>query len=123
MFLKIIQTDVFTSLVRNTFLTEIFSLFLFLISWKDELYGSPLRILFFVEHVYLKFKRFYSQKRHSFEKFQLNLADRLKMSLLKRKYSIYQSVFFAHFSEKKFSALSKLANDDHYSQFQMRLRF
>ena len=35
------------------------------------------------------------------------------MSPLKSKYSLYQSVFFAHFSEKKFSALSKLTNDDH----------
>ena len=39
-------------------LTEIFSLSLFLVSWKDEVYGSLFPILFFVEHVYLKLQRF-----------------------------------------------------------------
>ena len=39
-------------------LTEIYSLSLLLASWKDEVYGFLLEILFLVEHVYLKLQRF-----------------------------------------------------------------
>ena len=91
LFLKIIQTDVLTRL-----LTKTFSLSLFLISWKDEVYGCLLGILFFMEHVYLKLQWFQSQKPQNFQK---NLTDQLKMSPFKRKYSLYQSVFLVDFSE------------------------
>ena len=40
------------------FLTEIFLLFFFLVSWKHEVYGSLLAVLFFVEYVYLQLQRF-----------------------------------------------------------------
>ena len=65
-------------------------------------YGSLLTVLFFVEHVHIRPQRFYFQKLNITENFQLDLTDLLKMSPLKRKYSICKSVFLAHFAKKKF---------------------
>ena len=65
-------------------------------------FGSFIAVLFFMEHFYLRFQRFFFQKPHSVENCQLNLTDQLKICPLKRKYSLNKSVFSAHFSEKKF---------------------